>query len=74
MNPTTRVDPFTKFANELATNLDLITRLLTTHPAVGPCHGCRLPGPTPPPQSPCGVRNVAVLALEIRLRQENGTA
>ncbi len=61
-----RIDPFTSFAAELSTNLPLIIRLLAEHPAEGPCTGCRLPGPQGAPAAPCGVRNVATLALSIR--------
>ncbi len=61
-----RIDPFTSFAAELSTNLPLITRLLAEYPAHGPCTGCRLPGPQGAPAAPCGVRNVATLALSIR--------
>jgi hypothetical protein len=64
--PTADLDPFTSFAAELSRNLPLITRLLAEHAASGPCHGCRLPGPQGAPAAPCGVRNVAVLALSIR--------
>ncbi len=64
--PTAADDPFTTFAAELSHNLPLIRRLLAEHPASGPCTGCRLPGPQGAPAAPCGVRQVAALALKIR--------
>jgi hypothetical protein len=67
-------DPFSTFAAELAHNLPLIQKLLAEHPASGPCTGCRLPGPQGAPAAPCGVRNVAVLALSIRSAQEHRDA
>ena len=69
-NRTAADDPFTTFAAELSRNLPLITRLLAEHPPTGPCTGCRLPGPQGAPTAPCGVRNVAVLALSIRSARE----
>jgi hypothetical protein len=69
----TDADPFTAFAAELSRNLPLITRLLAEHPASGPCTGCRLPGPQGAPSAPCGVRNVAALALTIRSARERRT-
>ena len=66
MDDRTAHDPFSRFAAELSHNLPLITRLLAEHPAHGPCTGCRLPGPQGTPAAPCGVRNVATLALSIR--------
>ena len=74
MQPTVPDDPFTAFAVELGHNLPLVRRLLAEHPATGPCTGCRLPGPTGAPPAPCGVRNVAKLALSLRLRAEADAA
>lgn len=63
-------DPFTRFAAELSRSLPMITRLLTTHPREGDCHGCRLPSPQRSIQAPCSVRKVAVLALSFRAARE----
>ena len=70
MSNRTADDPFTTFAAELSRNLPLITRLLVEHPAEGRCHGCRLPGSQGVPPAPCGVHNVAALALTIRAARE----
>lgn len=66
-------DPFSDFAAELSRDLPLITRLLAEHPADGPCTGCRLPGAGPAIVAPCGVRNVATLALSIRAAAESAS-
>jgi len=71
-NPTDPDHPFTRFAGELSNALPLIHRLLADHPPTGPCTGCRLPGPQGAPSAPCGVRNVAALALSIRSARECG--
>ena len=71
--PTAPEDPFSTFAAELSRNLPLITRLLAEHPATGLCYGCRLPGSRAVPNAPCGVHNVAVLALSIRAARERRT-
>ena len=59
-------DPFSTFAAELSHNLPLITVLLAEHPAEGNCTACRVPSSQVPIPAPCGVRNVAAMALSIR--------
>jgi hypothetical protein len=66
MSNRTGGDPFTRFATQLSRDLPLITTLLAQHPAEGVCTGCRLPGAERGISAPCGVRNVATLALSIR--------
>jgi len=65
-------DPFSTFAAELSHNLPLITRLLAEHPPEGLCTGCVLPGAKTAQVAPCGVRNVAALALSIRSTGHEG--
>ena len=72
MSEPTADDPFSMFAAELSHNLPLITRLLAEHPGEGFCTGCRLPSPQRAVQAPCGVRNVAVLALRLRAADKAG--
>jgi hypothetical protein len=55
----------------LSRNLPLINCLLAEHPPTGSCTGYQLPDPQGAPAAPCGVRNVAVLALSIRWAQEH---
>ena len=64
-------DQFSAFAAELSTDLTLITRLLAEHPPEGRCTGCRLPSALAAIPAPCGVRNVAALALHIRAAHEH---
>ncbi len=65
---------FHRFANELSRNLPLISTLLDAHGPAGPCRGCILPGPQAAPPSPCPVRCVALLALQIRVLRETDAA
>ena len=74
MSDLTGDDPFTRFAVQLSRDLPLITTLLAQHPAEGVCTGCRLPGAKRGMSAPCGVRNVATLALSIRTAAEHRAA